>query len=241
MTEVIQKKKSIARVFCAWKSIHVSTVEEKSKEESDKILNRELGELAAKYNKEIDMLNTRLNEALRSLEEADRNKVDIQENLKKAFMRGVCALNFEAMNILDTRETGEREVPLTEQQVMNKQIEKMKTGDPHFNSLLLNPVDNNRNYPEERDDREDYTRSSPKKNIVFYQNPRLESKEMRWREAPVVGMSHAAEKKPAHKESILKTSSYVQRAENKENDMDENQPDYHERYEPTHTSAAHGI
>jgi hypothetical protein len=25
----------------------------------------------------------------------------MQENLKKAFMRGVCALNFEAMNILD--------------------------------------------------------------------------------------------------------------------------------------------
>lgn len=25
----------------------------------------------------------------------------MQENLKKAFMRGVCALNFEAMNILN--------------------------------------------------------------------------------------------------------------------------------------------
>lgn len=29
-----------------------------------------------------------------------RNKAMMQENLKKAFMRGVCALNFEAMNIL---------------------------------------------------------------------------------------------------------------------------------------------
>ena len=28
----------------------------------------------------------------------------MQENLKKAFMRGVCALNFEAMNILNPYE-----------------------------------------------------------------------------------------------------------------------------------------
>ena len=28
-------------------------------------------------------------------------KAIMQENLKKAFMRSVCALNFEAMNILD--------------------------------------------------------------------------------------------------------------------------------------------
>jgi len=26
----------------------------------------------------------------------------MQDNLKKAFMRGVCALNYEAMNILDS-------------------------------------------------------------------------------------------------------------------------------------------
>jgi len=28
-------------------------------------------------------------------------KVGMQENLKRAFMRGVCALNFEAMNVLN--------------------------------------------------------------------------------------------------------------------------------------------
>ena len=28
----------------------------------------------------------------------------MQDNLKKAFMRGVCALNFEAMNILHRRD-----------------------------------------------------------------------------------------------------------------------------------------
>lgn len=30
----------------------------------------------------------------------------MQENLQKAFMRGVCALNFEAMNILNPNDVG---------------------------------------------------------------------------------------------------------------------------------------
>ena len=33
----------------------------------------------------------------------------MQENLQKAFMRGVCALNFEAMNILNPNETDQTE------------------------------------------------------------------------------------------------------------------------------------
>jgi hypothetical protein len=35
------------------------------------------------------------------LDEANRLKIGLQENLKRAFMRGVCALNFEAMNVLN--------------------------------------------------------------------------------------------------------------------------------------------
>jgi centrosomal protein POC5 len=34
----------------------------------------------------------------------NRNKHFMQENLKKVFMRSVCALNFEAMSILDPAE-----------------------------------------------------------------------------------------------------------------------------------------
>jgi len=37
----------------------------------------------------------------RSMSIMNRNKHIMQENLKKVFMRSVCALNFEAMNILD--------------------------------------------------------------------------------------------------------------------------------------------
>jgi centrosomal protein POC5 len=39
------------------------------------------------------------------VEENNRSKTNMQENLKKAFMRGVCSLNFEAMNILQPSES----------------------------------------------------------------------------------------------------------------------------------------
>jgi hypothetical protein len=38
---------------------------------------------------------------LTELEEANKLKVGLQDNLKRAFMRGVCALNFEAMSVLN--------------------------------------------------------------------------------------------------------------------------------------------
>ncbi len=42
----------------------------------------------------------------------------MSENLKKAFMRGVCALNFEAMHILNPSDQGKIEMEL-EKQVAN--------------------------------------------------------------------------------------------------------------------------
>jgi centrosomal protein POC5 len=42
----------------------------------------------------------------------------MQENLQKAFMRGVCALNFEAMNILNPNDTASTEHEL-ERKVTN--------------------------------------------------------------------------------------------------------------------------
>lgn len=47
------------------------------------------------------MLRRRLDEAQNQVAQGNKVKGAMQENLKKAFMRSVCALNFEAMNILD--------------------------------------------------------------------------------------------------------------------------------------------
>ena len=47
------------------------------------------------------MLRRRLDDAQNQVYQSQQVKGAMQENLKKAFMRSVCALNFEAMNILD--------------------------------------------------------------------------------------------------------------------------------------------
>lgn len=53
-----------------------------------------------KYQKEIQMLREKFVEATARNDEYERNKNQLQENLKRAFMKGVCAMNFEAMNAL---------------------------------------------------------------------------------------------------------------------------------------------
>ncbi len=50
----------------------------------------------------------------------NKNKQAMQENLKKAFMRGVCALNFEAMNILNPND-------MNYQQQIEREMEKQVT------------------------------------------------------------------------------------------------------------------
>lgn len=229
MADVILKRKTIAKVFGAWKNIHVDTHQDNMKKESDATLNRELAELSAKYNKEIELLSNRLNEALRELDAAERNKIDMQDNLKKAFMRGVCALNFEAMSILKPGEQGFDENGSQPNVYDDSQMENTVRANPNFNSSVLNPVDDNRSHTEDRESERDF-HASPKKNIVFYQNPRLESKDMRWREAPLVGTSQPSQSK-AFKESILKPSSYTHRVENKENAKEDNLLDHHDLHE----------
>lgn len=46
------------------------------------------------------MLRDRLGQATSKLDEYEKNKSQLQDNLKKAFMKGICAMNFEAMNAL---------------------------------------------------------------------------------------------------------------------------------------------
>ncbi len=46
-------------------------------------------------------MNSQLKEANAALDMENKNRVLMQENLKKAFMRGVCALNLEAMSALN--------------------------------------------------------------------------------------------------------------------------------------------
>jgi len=81
-------------------------------------LKGEIQGICAQYNKEIELLRERLSEANGVIEKENRNKAQMQEGLKKAFMRGVCALNFEAMHILHPSEQA------NQQNALEKEIEK---------------------------------------------------------------------------------------------------------------------
>lgn len=83
--------------YRAWKII-------KNREDFDKAVKLELQHICAQYNKEIESLREKLNEASIIVEGEQKNKVMMQENLKRAFMRGVCALNSEAIGILNPNE-----------------------------------------------------------------------------------------------------------------------------------------
>ena len=63
------------------------------------------------------MLRSRLEDANAQIAMNNNEKAHMQESLKKAFMRGVCALNFEAMGILGTQ-SQEQQLSSIEQEMM---------------------------------------------------------------------------------------------------------------------------
>ena len=67
----------------------------------EKACDDKLNEMAQYYGKEISDLRNKLNEANALIEQSNQAKTQIQENLKKVLMRGVMAMNMEAMNVLD--------------------------------------------------------------------------------------------------------------------------------------------
>ena len=88
------------------------------------------------------MLRKRLDEALHTVEQGNKAKGFMQENLKKAFMRSVCALNFEAMNILDPNAKDFSQGQLQQKQFslieneMNKQLNFVSQSEPYEDERL---------------------------------------------------------------------------------------------------------
>ncbi len=97
-----QHKENVSRrAFLAWQKQYKAWKVIKNREDFEKAVKLELQHICAQYNKEIESLRDKLNEANSIVESEQRNKAMMQENLKKAFLKGVCALNFEAMHILN--------------------------------------------------------------------------------------------------------------------------------------------
>ncbi|KAL4508125.1 hypothetical protein ABPG72_021498 [Tetrahymena utriculariae] len=106
LAQLVAEKNLKQRVFSAFYKVskegkHQSDLEKKEKQhliEVDEITNR--------FNKEMALLKEQLQETQQQLNSILYTKEQMSENLKKAFMRGVCALNFEAMNVIQGSQVG---------------------------------------------------------------------------------------------------------------------------------------
>ena len=85
----------------------------------EKACDDKLNEMAQKYGKEITDLRNKLNDANLLIEQNNQAKNQIQENLKKVLMRGVMAMNMEAMNVLDKDVIQNNDISAIADNIMN--------------------------------------------------------------------------------------------------------------------------
>ena len=85
----------------------------------EKACDDKLNEMAQKYGKEINDLRNKLNDANILIEQNNQSKAQIQENLKKVLMRGVMAMNMEAMNVLDKDVIQNNDISAIADNIMN--------------------------------------------------------------------------------------------------------------------------
>ena len=85
----------------------------------EKACDDKLNEMAQKYGKEINDLRNKLNDANLLIEQNNQAKAQIQENLKKVLMRGVMAMNMEAMNVLDKDVLQNNDISAIADNIMN--------------------------------------------------------------------------------------------------------------------------
>jgi centrosomal protein POC5 len=144
-----------------------------------------------------------LAEAERKIAYEEEEKQSIQDNLKKAFMRGVCAMNFEAMNILNPStpmsdsfsndnpakvDSKSYELPQKANEASNKLYEFPSSYEVKFES----PMEKERFSDKPDSDR------IPLEEISMVLPS--DSKELRWKAAPVFGRPMTAPER--HNEPI---------------------------------------
>jgi len=159
-----------------WKSnLQKLKLENQKKQLSEKF-NEESNEMVIKFNKENELLTRRLQETQKTLDDINISKEEMQENLKRAFMRGVCALNFEAMNILQDKKKTEEDLISQTNGLTKKMLDINEN--LNFNSLTINPLEKCENSEkslevnqEENEIQEEILPNNKK--IVYFQAPKV--------------------------------------------------------------------
>ncbi|OMJ80977.1 hypothetical protein SteCoe_18686 [Stentor coeruleus] len=178
----LHRKAIINYTFIPWKQVWRVFHQNKGQKLFYEKLEAEKSQLSMHYNKEIEILKTRLYDAERRVAVEEEEKTSMQENLKKAFMRGVCAMNFEAMNILNPGSLTEtysynensRNEPLRMEPIKSEQA-----------SEIVQRTERYEKFDNEKSQIEEISNMIPS-----------ESKELRWKAAPVFGKSVTAPEKP---------------------------------------------
>jgi len=98
------------------------------------------------YGKEINDLRSKLNEANSAIEKHKISKDALQENLKKALMRGVVAMNLEAMNVLEGEGVNNSNLKIMENLMGNLNLSNTTTNSNFANKINLLPESNSNVY-----------------------------------------------------------------------------------------------
>ena len=83
------KRKSVL----GWMNLHKEDKAQRQKQETQLRIQTEVNDIVGRFQKQMEMLKQKLAEANHKNEEYENNKHIMQQNLKKAFLRGVCAMN----------------------------------------------------------------------------------------------------------------------------------------------------
>jgi len=135
-TRVIQSNKKILskmqkmnseqlkrNTFVEWKKSYIDDKKKKTMETLNKQHIEQSQKLNSEYAHEIQSLRDQLKEAKIQIEAEQSAKQQIQKNLKQAFMRGICAMNYEASNIINPSD--EMDAPVEEEKAYMAPTETM--------------------------------------------------------------------------------------------------------------------
>lgn len=103
----LERRYYLKRAFKSFKKAHRERDVRQIEDRVRNAANQELETVSMKYQKEITLLQSKLRTSLDELEAINRSKIQMQEQLKQAFMRGLCAMNLEAMNVLKPGEVAQ--------------------------------------------------------------------------------------------------------------------------------------
>lgn len=103
----LHRKRSAAQLFGAWRRLAHVTAMEKTVSHERATADMVQAKLFEQMEAERTRTSSEVERLTRLLKEEEQQRALLQENLKRVFMRGVCALNFEAMTLLSDGTTAE--------------------------------------------------------------------------------------------------------------------------------------